>query len=207
MGLGSFWGGRWEEALSYFERAVELDVRGPAAGYGAPLFLTHAYLGNRVEALDGFARLRSEFAVAGQPNSTTAWSNALMAIEAFAILGESNDAAALYPIAEDAVARGTVGRGLDWRLNHTMAGIAASCAAEWDRAGEHFNEAIRLARNLPIRIEEPEILRFHAGMFLERRHGGDRERADQLLVRAMELYRGIGMPAHVSLASAARFRR
>jgi class 3 adenylate cyclase/tetratricopeptide (TPR) repeat protein len=200
IGLGSFWAGRWSEALEHFERAAQLNVRGPAAGYQSRIILIHAYLGHREQVLDGIAGLREQFARPGQPNTSTSRSNAETALEALAVVGEREAAAALYPIVVDGIEKGIIARGLDYRLLHTLAGIAAGCAAQWDLAQDHFESAMRAARDVPILIEEPEALRFYAQMLLYRRAPADDDRARELLTRAADLYRKFGMPTHEELA-------
>jgi hypothetical protein len=51
-----------------------------------------------------------------------------------------------------------------------------------------------------MRIEEPDACRFYACMLIERGDPGDRDRAHELLARAVDLYREFGMSAHESLA-------
>ena len=197
MGLGAFWQGRWEEALEYARQAVQLNIHGPAAGYEARVALLQAYLGNRREAIDGFERIKGDFAQRGRVNSVTSRTNLESALEAYAMLGEREQAAALYPVVADTTGKRIVARGLDYRLLHTLAGIAAGCAEEWDVADDHFQQAVRLARELPARLEEPEALRFYAMMLLD---AGRIERAREALDQAVILYGAIGMPAHAELA-------
>jgi class 3 adenylate cyclase/tetratricopeptide (TPR) repeat protein len=200
IALGAFWAGRWDEALRNFRLAVELNVRGPTAAYAGRLALMHAYLGDRDEALRIVQELRPGFPVPNQRNPSTDRNNAHAALEALAILGERDGAAALYPVVADDIGRGIVARGLDYRLLDTLAGIASACAGQWDRAQEHFARAEELARTIPARIEEPEALRFHAEMLLAKDARGEAERARGLLTRAIDLYREFGMPAHADLA-------
>jgi hypothetical protein len=78
----------------------------------------------------------------------------------------------------------------------TIAGMAASCAREWDRAERHFQEALRLARALPLLLEVPEAYRFQASMLLARNEAGDVSRANALLAEAATAYAELGMPRH-----------
>jgi hypothetical protein len=54
--------------------------------------------------------------------------------------------------------------------------------------------------DLPHRLEEAEVLRFHANMLLQRNLAGDRERARNMLARAAESYDRMAMPRHLELA-------
>jgi class 3 adenylate cyclase/tetratricopeptide (TPR) repeat protein len=196
IGLASFWRGQWEEALSHFEEAADLEIRGAAGGQHGRLFLIHAYLGNRSTALELVDRARGGFPVPGRPNSATSWALAATAVEAFTVLGEEHEAAALYDTVLALAATGDVMRSWDFRLVATIAGMAAACAREWDRAERHFQEALRLARALPLRLEVPEAHRFQASMLLARNDAGDARRAKALLAEAGKAYAGLGMPRH-----------
>lgn len=70
------------------------------------------------------------------------------------------------------------------------------------RSEQHFDTALRQAHEIPHRIEQPEVRRWHAWMLLDRAAPGDRERASQLLTEAIALYRDFGMPRHLELAEA-----
>jgi len=63
-----------------------------------------------------------------------------------------------------------------------------------------FGRALEEAERIPIKLEQPEIRRWHAKMLIERGAPGDRARARELLDEAIEAYRALGMPRHVSLA-------
>ncbi len=199
MGLASLWLGRWDEALSRFVEALTIEGW-RALGYVGRVFLTHAYLGNREAALDLIEKARPEFPVLGKANTTQCWGVGLMAAEAFAMLGEDEQAAALYPMVLEAIAAGSLARGLDMRLLATLAGVTAGCARRFDAAEAHFYEALRLARDLPMRLEEPEACRFYAKMLIDRGEPGDSERASDHLAHATELYRQFGMARHEELA-------
>lgn len=198
MGVAAFWLGRWEEALARFEEALALEGW-RALGYVGCVFQTQGYLGQREQALDLLSRASSELPAVGEPNTTARWTLGLMAAETLAVLGEHEAAADLHPMAVEALATGAVARGLDFRLLRTIAGITAGCAKRYEEAEEHFAEAILLARDLPVRNEEPDAQRFLAEMLLRRNGGGDAERAAELLSRAGELYRSFGMARHAEL--------
>jgi tetratricopeptide (TPR) repeat protein len=199
IGLAAFWAGRWDEALECYEAAARLEMPGAGGGQAARVYLCHAYMGNRRQALELIEPGRRTFAQPRQPNTATAWLSALMAIETLALLGEHEAAAGLYPVARELMAKGTVLRGWDFRLLQTVAGIAATCARDWPSAEHHFREALRLARHLPMRLESPEARRFYATMLLQREEPDDIGEATRQLEQAMAEYVQIGMPAHEAL--------
>jgi predicted ATPase len=201
IGLAQFWRGDWTTSLATFEQASRMQTA-TAFGYPGRVFLTHAYLGNKAQALALIERFRPDFPVATGPNLTDRWTVGLMAAEAYAVIGSNDEAAALYPTVLGAIETGCIARGLDTRLMQTLAGITAGCGRRWDHAEEHFENALRCTRELPYRLEEPEVCRFYARMLLERNASNDRERAGELLECAVAGYSEIGMPKHVELAQA-----
>ena len=156
-------------------------------------------MGHRAEALALIDASRPIFPVVGRANATTSWLAALMGVEALALLGERDAAAELYPMVVDASRAGILLRPWDFRIVETLAGIAASCAGEWDTAEAHFATALRSANDLPERIESPEARRFLVRMLLDRGASGDLERAREESELACAEYREIGMPAHEAM--------
>ena len=196
IGLADFWRGRWEDALARFEQAAAAEPRNASGGHHARLFLIHAYLGNRDVALRLMDEARPTFPVVGRPNSGTSWTVALSAVEALWLLDEDDAVAALYPTVIDHGSTGSLMRSWDYRLVATLAGVAASAMREWELADAHFAEARRLATSLPMRHEEPDVLRFQA-MSLRKR--GDIGGGGTLLDEAAGLYESFGMIRHAEL--------
>jgi len=87
-----------------------------------------------------------------------------------------------------------------FRFTHTIAGVAAAAARQWEAAEEHFQIAIQQAESFPYRLEQAEICRFHAMMLMDRGALGDREKAQTLLRKALGRYTQIGMPRHVEIS-------
>ena len=78
--------------------------------------------------------------------------------------------------------------------------MAAGCRGDWERAQQHFEDALRASRELPMRHEEPEACRFYAQMLLQRGSPGDRAAARELLERAIGGYEAFQMSGHAALA-------
>ncbi len=199
FGLLAFWRGEWEQALRHHEEAARREVPGALGGNAAFVWLCLAYLGRRGEALDRLEEKADQFPRPGALSTRTSWTYALGAIEAFAILGERDRAAALYPLAVQARELGCPFRLYDARLMESLAGIAAASANRWQQAEEHFTTALRQAHDLPIKVENPEVRRFYAQMLIDRHGPGDLERAQKLLTEADASYAEIGMPRHSKL--------
>ncbi len=86
-----------------------------------------------------------------------------------------------------------------FRLTHTIAGVAAAAAREWETAEDRFQIALQQAVSYPDRLEQAEIRRFHAMMLIDRAGSGDRDKALILLSEALESYTQIGMPRHIEM--------
>ncbi|HEV3134076.1 MAG TPA: AAA family ATPase [Acidimicrobiia bacterium] len=202
IGLAAFWRGRWDDALWRFEEAARLEVRGASGGHVARLFLVHAHLGDRARAIELIDQARPDFPSLGRSNSEKSWGVAAAAVEAFTILGEAEEAAALYRVMVELAATGSLMRSWDYRLLATLEGMSAACAREWDRAEAHFDEALRLSLELPMRLEALDARRFYAQMLVARGRSRDLDRAREHLARAAAGYVAFEMPRHEAMANA-----
>jgi hypothetical protein len=125
-----------------------------------------------------------------------------LVIEGLVMLGEQSQAAQLYPLARELIGTGAVVLWPIFRMTHTIAGVAAAAARQWDAAEEHFQMAMQQAGSFPYRLEQTEIRRFHAMMLKDRAAAGDREKAKTLLREALDSYTHIGMPRHIEMTHA-----
>jgi hypothetical protein len=124
------------------------------------------------------------------------WSMLALVIEGLFILGEHSQAGQLYPLVGELVGTGAVALWPIFRFTHTVAGMAAAAAHQWEAAEDHFQTALRQAESVPHRLEQAEIGRFHAMMLIDRAAPGDREKSRRLLGEARETYTRIGMRRH-----------
>ncbi|MEE8346410.1 MAG: tetratricopeptide repeat protein, partial [Dehalococcoidia bacterium] len=201
LGTVDFWRGRWQEALKNHEEAARLEPPGMLAGADwAGLFLGKAYAGDREESLAMLDERRDNLPRPGQANTWGAWAMLMAVVEGLAVLRKLDEAAELYPLVIYATATGVL---LPWLgLLETVAGIAAACGSQWEKAEEHYQTALRQAHELPHKIEQPEVRRWYARMLIDRDAPGDRDKARELLTEAIAMYRKIGMPKHVEMAEA-----
>ena len=131
------------------------------------------------------------------------WQMTVEATEGLALMDMRREAFKLYPRLEDMINSGGAVMPFHCdRLLQTAAGIAATAGGQWDKAEGHYRKAMEQARDLPHRLEQPEVRRFYAEMLLERGAPGDRETARALLSEALAMYRELGMPKHVEMAEA-----
>ena len=203
LSLVDFFRGNWQNALFHAQESFRLEVESSILGSGVgTLFRQMAYAGDRVGALAILDEKRGRLPSSGRPNTGGSWSMLALVIEGLVILGEHSQAAQLYPLARELVDTGAVALWQIFRFTHTVAGMAAGAAHEWEAAEDHFQTALQQAESFPHRLEQAEIRRFHAMMLMDRAAPGDRERARRLIHQAWETYEQIGMRAHCEMIQA-----
>ena len=197
----SLWRGRWEEARDRAQDVTRREPPGVMVGHHwSCFFLCECFLNHRETALDMLDERRTGLPGSGQANTAGAWTMLLNVIEGLALLRERKAAAALYPLALEAIETETVSGWDARRLLQTVAGIAAAAGGQWEQAETHYQMALRQAHEIPFRSEQPEARRWYAQMLLDRNASGDRDKARTLLGEAVEMYHTIGMPRHVEMA-------
>jgi len=203
LALLDFWRGDWESALRHTDRACALQLPGALSLWSPALrLLLTAYARGGDEARVMFESLEPQLPVLGRTCSLSAWQLLAAAVESLAVIGEVDEAAALYPLMVQQIDEGVVVDGyIHGRLLHMLAGIAAT-ARDMDVAERHFEEALAQAKRLGQRMEDLDIRRFYAAMLIERGAAEDRKRARVLLAEALAGYRAIGMARHQELAEA-----
>ena len=200
LSLVDFFRGNWESALLHAQESFRLEVESSILGSGVgTLFRQMAYAGDRAGALAILDQKRERLPSSGQPNTSGSWSMLALAIEGLVILGENSQAGQLYPLARELVDTGAVVLWPIFRFTHTVAGMAAAAARQWEAAEDHFQTALKQAESVPHRLEQAEIRRFQAMMLIDRAAPGDRQEARRLLGEARETYTQIGMPRHIEM--------
>ena len=157
------------------------------------------YSGQRDRAVELADKTRPRLPIPKRANTIGTWLLLIGTIEGLAMVGERDRAAKLYPLVRELLESGVKCTALEIRFPETVAGIAAGAAGDWERAEQHFLAARKQAVELPHRLEEAEVLRFHATMLIDRAASGDRERARRLLGEALVTYTRVGMPHHLEL--------
>jgi hypothetical protein len=198
-----FFRGNWAGALLLAQASCEHEVGSAADGTGSgTLFRYMAYAGERDSALSILDERRALISRSDRPNPFGSWSMLALVIEGLVILGERSQAGELFQLARQLIDTGAVALWPISRFTQTIAGIAASAAHQWEDAEEHFQIAMQQAEAFPDRLEQAEIRRFHAMMLLDRAAPGDRDKAQTLLVEALETYTQIRMPRHIEMIRA-----
>src|ERR1700730_14794248 len=197
LSLVDFLRGNWASALSHAQASFRLEAETSSRGTGVGTFFRQmAYVGDHAGASAILHEKRAWLPRSGQQNNTGSWWMLALVIEGLYMLGEHSQARELYPLARELVDTGAVVLWPICRFTHTVAGIAAAAAHQWEAAEDHFQTALQQAEAVPHRLEQAEIRRFHAMMLIDRAAPGDREKARRLLVEAGETYTRIGMRRH-----------
>ncbi len=203
LGLVDFFRGNWTSALLHAQAARDREPGSCIEGFGVgTIFRQLTYTGDRDDALAILDEKRALLPRSGQPNTAGSWLMLALVIEGLVVLGEHSQAGQLYPLVCELIGTGPVVLWPIFRFTHTVAGIAASAAHEWEAAEHHFQTAMEQAESFPYRLEQAEIRRFHAMMLLDRAGPDDRDKAQTLLGEALETYTHIGMPRHIEITQA-----
>ena len=200
LSLLDFFRGNWTSALSHVQASRRREPRSSMEGFGVgTIFRQMAYAGDRDGALAILDETRGLLPRSGQSNTAGSWLMLALVIEGLVMLGEHSQAGELYPLVCELLGTGLVVLWPIFRLTHTIVGVAAAAARQWEAAEEHFQLAMQQAEALPHRLEQTEIRRFNAMMLIDRAAPGDREKAQTLLSEALESYTQIGMPRHIEM--------
>jgi tetratricopeptide (TPR) repeat protein len=201
-----FWQGRWKESLEHAGTATSLEPPGVVTLWSrsAELLVT-AYAGDPNRARRMFRDFSAQLPRAGQIAPLSGWMLVFSAVEALVVVEERAEAAKLYPLVLEAIETGVVvdgyGGDIQGRLLQTLAGMAAGAGGQWALAETHFRQAIDQAETLGLRMERPDLLRFYAGMLVERGRREDEPRIRQFLREAIETYQALSMPRHEELCA------
>lgn len=115
------------------------------------------------------------------------------AIEALVLSGKNEEAAKLYPAIRDFVDLGISVQSFTYGLHQRFAGMAATAARDWVEAEEHFQKALRLAEDLPHKVDQARVRYWYARMLLARDAEGDQGSALKILAEARALSESMRM--------------
>jgi tetratricopeptide (TPR) repeat protein len=192
--------GNWAGALLHAQASCGPEPASHTEGFGAgTLFRQMAYAGDRDGPLAILDQKRTWLPHSGQHNTRGSWFMLALVIEGLVMLGEWSQAEELYPLVGELLDTGAIVLWPIHRFTHTIAGVAAAAARQWEGAEGHFQIASQHAESFPDRLEQAEIRRFHAMMLVDRAAPGDRKKARTLLSEALEIYTRIGMPRHIGI--------
>jgi tetratricopeptide (TPR) repeat protein len=197
--------GYWHEFEELLSQAISSHDRMSAAAIDDPrpvLLLLRALAGRDEEARAMLPEVRGYF------NFDDPWTTSLGEARttlgaALAVLGEKEAAADLYqPLKEWTERSGYVLTGASSipQLVKRVLGMVAAASGRPDEAADHFETAIRQARDIGASTELAEASYWYARCLLERGRTEDRERARELLAEASQVYERSSMPKQLERA-------
>ena len=196
LSMVDFLRGNWTGALSHAHASLRRELGSAMEGLGVgTVFRQLAYGADRDSALAIRDAKRAWLPRGGQANVRGSWRMLALVIEGLVMLGEQSQAAELYPPSRELIDTGAVALFPFSRFTHTVAGVAAGAARQWETAEEHFEVAMQQAESFPYLLEQAEIRRFHAMMLMERGRLADRKRAGRMLTSAQNLHRHRDAPS------------
>ena len=116
-----------------------------------------------------------------------------VSVEALVLAGEKDEAAKLYPLLRRYFESPSSRVVFLYGLQEKSAAIAAAASTVWENAERHFENSLKLAEELPHRVDQASLRYWYARMLLDRAQAGDREQAQALLAEARSLSEQMGM--------------
>jgi tetratricopeptide (TPR) repeat protein len=199
--------GRMAEAVDELTRAsTEEPVDHPWSGIVDSAFLALAAVSGDTAAAR--TRLRSvvdRLPTPGEPNVQGRWLALLSIIPTLILLEARDECAALYQSAVQLLSTGMVWSWLSLgpMVPQLAAGIAAHAGGRTDTAREHFEQARRIAHEIPDRVLQPTVDYWYGRMLRESAEEIDRSRGRAMLESAVADFRTLGMVFHTRLAERA----
>lgn len=190
-----YWSGDLERALERAKRAVASELPGVFAGMSSGIYLLMLVRAGRDQEARSFIKDSADRFVWAEAKTTWgAWHYLLCRAEAESVLG--NPLGDGYVACEHGIEKGLLLRELDARCLHTIAGVCATSASDFEKASAHFDAAERATRRWGHYVELADICRFRAESLLKRAAPGDVGAARDLLEEARKTYRSLGMLHH-----------
>lgn len=198
VGMAAELRGRIDEALALHDKAVPLEPESAFTGFTAgQRILNRAYATSREEFIDLVAEAESLVVGRTDPIQIGAAAARLCTCIGAAMLGLPEIADRYYDRAVTQAEAAPVA-SFGSLLSERGAGMAASCTERWDEAEVHFERALAHARDLPLKLDEPQVKHWYGKMLID--SGRDRERGRRLVGEAIRDYRRMGMPVLLSMA-------
>jgi len=131
---------------------------------------------------------------------------AFYALDAFvmglSVTGDSDQCGAMYPLTLDYIRTGQVNTALVVGPSSPQlaAALAADAAGLGDQSRDHFETALREAREVPIRILQPTVLYWYGRALSAAPDPADRARGRAMVEAALTDFRALEMVLHANLA-------
>jgi tetratricopeptide (TPR) repeat protein len=166
------------------------------------LFCATALAGRRERAMELIPTVIPWLPVAGRRNVHGAFYALDGMVNGLAHVGGVNRRSALYPLTLDYIKTGTVVTQLvvGPSTPQLAAALAADAAGLTERSREHFETALRQAREVPVRILEPTVLYWYGRTSANAKDPVERARGRAMVEEALTGFRALEMVLHGKLA-------
>lgn len=144
----------------------------------------------------------SKLPVSGRRNVHGAYCALDGFVSGLTLIGDRDRCGALYPLTLDYIHTGLVFSGFNVGANNSQlaAALAADAAGLVDQSREHFETALRQAREVPVRILQPTVLYWYGRALSTAAETADRWRGRAMVAAALADFRSLEMVLHAQLA-------
>jgi tetratricopeptide (TPR) repeat protein/predicted Ser/Thr protein kinase len=166
------------------------------------LFAANALAGRHDRARALLPATLPRLPVSGHASVEGAFAALDATVSGLALIGDRDACAALYPLTLDYVRTGRVLAGLVAGPSSPQlaAALAANAAGLVDQSREHFEIALRQARDTPMRILQPTVLYWYGRTLFSPADSADHARGRAMIEAALADFRTLGMALHANLA-------
>ena len=123
-------------------------------------------------------------------------------ITGLALIADRDQCGALYALTRDYIGTGQVFHNVivGPSTPHLAAALAADAAGLAAQSRDHFETALRQAREVPVRILQPTVLYWYGRTLSAASDGADRSRGRAMVEAALTDFRALEMVLHARLA-------
>jgi hypothetical protein len=171
------------------------------------LFAANALVGRHDRARALVAGVVPHLPVPGRRNIQGAFYALDALVTGLAHLGDRERRAAAYPLTLEYIRTGQIVAGLVAGPSNPqiVAALASAAAGLAEKSREHFETALRQAREVPVRIMEPTVEYWYGRALSSAADPAERARGRAMVEAALSGFRALGMVPHAGLAE--RFLR
>jgi hypothetical protein len=170
----------------------------------ANLFAGTALVGRADDARTLWSTIAPGLPVLGRRSTVGVWLALEAAVTGLALIGDREPSGALYPLtvalAETGFVCGLFADAVGPTTPQLVAAMAADAAGHADKAREHFETALRQARELPHRILQPTVLYWYGRSLADTSDVADQARGRAMVEAALTDFRALEMVTHANLA-------
>ncbi len=144
----------------------------------------------------------SKLPVSGRRNLHGAYCALDGFVSGLTLIGDRDRCGVRYPLTLDYIHTGLVFSAFNVGANNPQlaAALAADAAGLVDQSREHFESALRQARDVPIRILQPTVLYWYGRALSAGADIADRARGRAMVEAALTDFRALEMLLHANLA-------